>query len=79
MKLAVLEVATPENLSEEAYLEANLDVKHAGVSARDHFIQYGAAEGRRQFSSEYMLNLETYRNVSGGLDPALSGGGARGR
>jgi SAM-dependent methyltransferase len=61
MKYLVLEAASFENLNEEAYLYANPDVKRAGMSARTHFRQYGAAEGRQQFSLEYMTNLETCR------------------
>jgi hypothetical protein len=57
MGYTALEAASWANLNEEAYLMANPDVKEAGMSARDHFRQSGEAEGRMQFSSEYMRTL----------------------
>jgi SAM-dependent methyltransferase len=61
MPLTVLELPSSETLDEEAYLAANHDVRAAGMSARYHFEAYGAKEGRRQFSRQYLDKLAAYR------------------
>jgi SAM-dependent methyltransferase len=61
MMYAVLEPASLDNLNEDAYLGANLDVKNAGMTAHEHFTKFGVREGRRQLASEYLENLTSYR------------------
>jgi SAM-dependent methyltransferase len=61
MKLAVLETPSEASLDEVGYLSANPDVSRAGVPARAHFTAYGKSEGRKQFSSAYMKQLEVCR------------------
>ncbi|MBX5453446.1 MAG: class I SAM-dependent methyltransferase [Acidobacteriia bacterium] len=38
-----------EDIDEKGYLDANPDVRKAGMSAREHFVTYGVHEGRMQF------------------------------
>lgn len=67
----VLETATSENLDEAAYLDANPDVKAAGMAAREHFNLYGCREGRKQFNSGYFGHVhraEKFRRFAKVLD-----------
>jgi SAM-dependent methyltransferase len=41
-----------DDVDEAGYLDANPDVRRAGMSAREHFIQAGRAEGRLQFANQ---------------------------
>jgi SAM-dependent methyltransferase len=61
MPLVVLETPTDDGLDEDAYLAANPDVKAVGMNGLEHFLKHGKAEGRQQFSLQYLSNLASYR------------------
>jgi SAM-dependent methyltransferase len=61
MVVRVLELASDDNLDEESYLTANVDVRRAGMSARHHFNHYGRAEGRHQFTRDHARGLRSHR------------------
>ena len=41
-----------DDVDETAYLDANPDVRKAGMCARDHFIKFGRREGRLQWANQ---------------------------
>ena len=43
--------SSPEAVDEAGYLNANPDVRRAGMTARDHFMQHGQREGRLQYAN----------------------------
>lgn len=50
--LCALKPARVEEVEEEGYLNANPDVRQVGMTAQDHWLQYGAVEGRVQWMNE---------------------------
>lgn len=50
--VCVLKPTRVEEVSETGYLTANQDVRRAGMTARDHWQQYGIHEGRIQWMNE---------------------------
>jgi SAM-dependent methyltransferase len=65
----LLETATWENLDEAAYLEANRDVRAAGITARQHFDEYGRREGRPQLTRGFdVYRLEKFKRFRDILD-----------
>lgn len=61
--MRVLEVATADNFFEEGYLLANADVAHYGrETAAPHFRDFGAREGRRQVTREFLEDRREYEH-----------------
>src|SRR5712692_8563643 len=60
--IRVLELADPDNFFESGYLMANPDVNEFasefGHTGRYHYDLYGHREGRRQFTSEFVLSID---------------------
>jgi hypothetical protein len=50
--ICVRKPASAEEVDETAYLDANPDVRRAGMRARDHFIMFGQREGRLQWANQ---------------------------
>lgn len=77
--LVVIERATPENWNVEGYLLANRDVAadpSASKEPRQHFDEHGLAEGRLQFSSQFLngraqWNAEKYSRFAPMLEQSV--------
>ena len=57
---AARDVLTEQTLSEAAYLAANPDVDDAGMTAREHFVLHGRAEGRKQLFGDARARAEKF-------------------
>lgn len=61
MAISSFQIADKLNFSERGYLLANKDVAEAGVNPRQHLIEYGIREGRRQVNGELLSGSEYRR------------------